>query len=234
MKLCFFSLLAVIFGVSDISLGLICLSSESNYQIILSDDFSSAEALKDLLPLRFGELVCSTPSAENDSRTKLICRSKNVADAGFSATFFTSESGTIESVKLSEIFFAGAKSIATLPCFDTMGTLEKRVLWLTGEGNVEKVDVAAGGEIEVNIKTTSGTGYQWELQNPPVPNSVTLVEGPSFISTHGLPGGVGVTRFRFRIDHHPNREFSLFFQLRRPWENAAIKKFSVRLNVGFI
>jgi predicted secreted protein len=96
--------------------------------------------------------------------------------------------------------------------------------------DVNDVDVTASGEIEINIRNTAGTGYEWELQQSPPPNTVTLLEGPVFIESSELPGALGVTRFRFKVDENPNRGFTLFFQLKRPWEEAPIKKFHVRFN----
>lgn len=231
MRNLFLSLLYFIAFNCQSSMATMCLSGDSTYQIILNENETSAQVLKGLEAVRFGELVCNEITHETDQPlAKLWCHSTHVADAGFQATFFSDNDNNITSVNLNEIFFLGAKRIATLPCLDVLGNLQKRVLWINGENNIDGIDVAANGEIEINIKTTSGTGYSWELQKPLIPNTVTLIADPEFIPTSELAGGVGVTRFRFRVNSDPNRGFTMFFQLRRPWEDAPIKQFHIRFN----
>ena len=108
------------------------------------------------------------------------------------------------------------------------GILYRRVL-LDGTHNREDVVIAANGRIDISIAGNAGTGYEWELERPPVSHTVTLLGEPEFIpNTPGLPGSAGQTLFKFQVDPNPNRGFTLYFQLKRPWETEPIKQFYVR------
>jgi hypothetical protein len=209
---------------------MLCVSPDSDYQVNIDPGKQIAEVMKNLATVRFGNLSCNTLQEHTNPAARLACHSERVMDAGYSLLFYPQTETNQAFVKLTEIWIGGGRPLATLPCLDSYGTLEKRVLWLLGDLDVSDVDVATNGEIELNIRNTAGTGYEWELQQTPPPNTVTLLEGPVFIASTDLPGGIGVTRFRFKVDENPNRGFTLFFQLKRPWEDTPIKKFHVRFN----
>lgn len=213
------------------TMALLCLSSDSNYQVVLSDDKKIAQVFRGLETVRFGKLACQDYPTWAEPQVGLVCRSENVADAGFEAMFFSDLERKILSVNLNEISFFGIKNIAKLSCLDVTGSLQKRVLWITGENDIAGIQVSAGGEIELNIKTVSGTGYAWELQPVTFPELISLVEKPYFVPTTELMGGVGVTRFRFRLDSKLKEGFTLVFQLRRPWEENPLKQFQISFEV---
>lgn len=217
-------------GLPISSFSMLCISPDFDYQVNIDPGKQIAEVMKHLEPVRFGNLSCNTFQENSTPAAHLSCHSLQVVDAGYNLLFYPETESSHAFVKLSEIWIGGARPIATLPCLDSYGTLEKRVLWLPGDLDVNDVDVTANGEIEINIRNNAGTGYEWELQQSPPKNTVTLLEGPLFVASADLPGGIGVTRFRFKVDENPNRGFTLFFQLKRPWEEELIKKFHVHFN----
>ena len=230
MKFLLSSLIITVFYLPSYSFALFCLSSESNYQVFLEDNEHTAEAFKGLQPLRFGRLVCSHPNVNGESGAALFCKSANVADAGFTARFLTNSEGKIESVELKELFLAGAKHLATLPCLDSMGTPHKRVLWLTGDISVNPLEIVLGGDVEINIKTDFQRGDTWKFAEPLPPQTAHLLDGPTVIAPNEAHPELGVTRFVFRIDSQAEKNFSIDFSLFRTDEEGAIKKFSVYLS----
>jgi len=227
MKILFISIMCLINVYGRSSFALMCLSEDSSYQVIMTEDKTTAQVLKNLQTIRFGDLLCHNMAGVGNVKPGVKCRSRNVADAGFEATFVVNQENNISSVSLKELSFTGAREVASLSCFDFLGDRQNRILWVTGENNIEVVEVAAGGQIEINIKTMLGAGYRWEIKESQSPAGISLLNGPEIIEFLDSSNAVGVTRFRFRVSLEPNCLFSLTFQLRRPGDEAPIKEFLI-------
>ena len=231
MKFLLSSLIITVFYLPSYSFALFCLSSESNYQVFLEDNEHTAEAFKGLQPVKFGRLVCSRPNVNGESGAALFCKSANVADAGFTARFLANSEGKIESVELKELFLAGAKHLATLPCLDSVGTPHKRVLWLTGDSSLSPIEITPDGDIEINIKTDFKSGEQWRLEEPFSKDSVHLVGEPVMTIPDETHSEFGVTKFSFKVNRLAKENFSIELTLFRRGQEAALKKMSVYLKL---
>lgn len=228
MKILFLSVICFLNVCGRSSFALLCLSGDSPYQVTMNEEHTKAQVLKNLQAIRFGDLICHPVPGLENVEPGVQCRSLNVADAGFEATFVANQENNISSVSLNELSIAGSRELATLSCFDFSGNRQNRVLWITGENNIEAVQVATGGEIEINIKTILGTGLRWEIKETPSSAAISLLNGPEIVEFSDSINAVGVTRFRFRVSLEPSREFSLAFQLRRPTEGTPIKQFLIK------
>lgn len=206
---------------------LFCGGDKTTHQVAVDLNRTVAKVTRHRQAVRFGDLVCVGPGAAATAPV-LVCRSRNVADAGFNAIFRLTPDGSMTQVELRAIWFGGERPLETLNCREIDDSPYHRVLYATGEDSLDGVHANARGTIEINIKTAAGTGYQWELERSVGSPNLSLVGTPEFIPLSSLPGGTGWTRFRFLVGEQPDRGFTLFFQLRRPWEVDAIKKFHMR------
>lgn len=109
------------------------------------------------------------------------------------------------------------------------GCVRRLKLYLSGDKDLEDINIDAGASLEINIRTPGATGHRWELARGLIPHTVRMTAEPEIIPGEGI-GAPGITRFRFKVDDEPNRGFTLYFQLRRPWEETPVKSF----HVGFI
>lgn len=213
---------------------LLCFSTDSEYQFSLDTQSLTAIVTKQFKEARFGHLSCSMaePGAEAplDTKPQLLCHSTNVADAGFQVLYYSGRLPSEAYIQLYESWFAGAKLLAILPCRGISGTEQNRVLWTSGEFDIPDVTVAAGGKLEINIRTAISTGYEWSLASKPSSHTVEMKEKPRVIRRNDASGGVGIIRFLFQVDNHPRQDFDLTFQLKRQWENQVIQQFTVRLH----
>jgi hypothetical protein len=101
---------------------LTCGDASSTYQVTVDASRREGRVTKNLGPVRFGELSCAEAEYEGEAegeespRVFLVCRSKNVVDAGFYALF--QDTGEELQVDLREVWFGGIRPLETVRCFE--------------------------------------------------------------------------------------------------------------------
>jgi hypothetical protein len=101
---------------SDMGSNLTCQSPNSEYQVLIHADETGGRVLRNHEATRFGTLICSQIERPGSEKEKLMCRSTNVADAGFNVIYHLGDESHPSFVKLYEIWIGGARPLATLPC----------------------------------------------------------------------------------------------------------------------
>ena len=84
----------------------------------------------------------------------------------------------------------------------------------------------AGGRFSVEFDETAGTGYRW---TPVALPSGIQLEGDEMTANPALGGG-GRHVFHFSASHLGLHQID--FELKRPWEDQAIKSHRVQVQVG--
>lgn len=83
----------------------------------------------------------------------------------------------------------------------------------------------AGDEFDVRLEAIPGAGYRWQLGS--LPDGVTHIGSESHQRAAAAPGDPSEQVFRFRADR-PG-QFTLRFELKRPWESSAVRTHEVRV-----
>ncbi|WP_171168702.1 protease inhibitor I42 family protein [Streptomyces sp. I05A-00742] len=90
------------------------------------------------------------------------------------------------------------------------------------------INTQCGSEFTVHLDEVPSSGYVWQAREPG--EGVALIDQGY---ANEAPEGIGATRrkyFRFRAGERPG-ELTLHFELKRPWENAALREETVSVSV---
>jgi inhibitor of cysteine peptidase len=92
---------------------------------------------------------------------------------------------------------------------------------LTEADDGRTIEIAAGQDVEITLRSNRTTGYRWKLVTPAA-GVLARIEEPTYASDTTTPGALGVggvERWSFGASR-PGSEH-LRFEYRRPWEPAA-------------
>jgi hypothetical protein len=114
------SILLILVSLSTVASAapIACRAQNNPYRVLVANDHKTADVELNGQPVQFGKLHCEVPESAFTNGPFLLCRSKFVADAGYTAAFSYVHRSLIINVRLEEMWIGGSHLRGILPCVE--------------------------------------------------------------------------------------------------------------------